>query len=177
MPKIFYAVFIIFALLLYACSASTDTRYSKDSQGKEIKKEKTETAREDDFDITPYKTTIEIREKTSNPKNIPFDVWYGYDETPEIQTSTSPADTVPGYRVEVISSDNLEEVNAVRTDVYFKTNEKSLYIIFEPPFYVLRVGDCKTINDAKALSFKLNQLGFSGTKIVNDLIIVQRSIK
>lgn len=178
MTKNFDSIILIFAIIFYSCAASTDTRYSKESEKKEIKKNKTETVLEDDFDISPYKTNIELAEKIKTSQTTPIDVWYGYDETAiDSQSNLVFTDTIPGYRVEVISSDNLDEVNTVRAEVYFKTNEKSLYVIFEPPFYVLRVGDCKSINEAKALSFKLNQLGFSGTKIVNDSILVQRQTK
>ncbi len=175
MNKLHFSFFLLFSsLLFFACSASTDTRYSKTKESKETSSTNIPSVEEDDFDISPYKTQIDIPSKSIETKKTPTDLWFGYNTTDSTQNLVSVTDTIPGYRVEVISSDNLDEVNSVRSEVYFKANEKALYVIFEPPFYVLRVGDCKTINDAKALSFKLNQLGFSGTKIVNDKIIVQR---
>ncbi len=163
--------FIYTAFLFYSCSASTDTRYAKEIEKEVPNSKEKEIIIEDDFDITPYKTKIEVPIGKKEEGNKPLDLWYGYpNEIQENQSSKTVIDTIPGYRVQVISTDDLEEANTIRSDVFFKTNEKDIYILFEPPFYVVRVGDYKNINDAKAISFKLNQLGFSGTKVVNDLI-------
>jgi hypothetical protein len=167
-------ILIPFALLLYSCSASTDSRYAKEIEGEKPDDVETNEV-EDDFDITPYKTTIEIPAENKETENRNLDLWYGYPkDSTEKQIRKTVVDTIPGYRVQVISTDNLDEANGVRSEVFFKTNEKDVYVIFEPPFYVVRVGDYKNINDAKALSFKLNQLGFPGTKVVNDLINIYK---
>ena len=166
---------ILLAILFYSCSASTDTRYSKDSEKEITKPEEKETIAEDDFDITPFKTKIEIPVEIKEAEDKPLDLWFGYPtDNPEDQTQKTLLDTIPGFRVQVISTDNLDEANGVRSEIYFKTNEKAIYVLFEPPFYIVRVGDCKNINDAKALSFKLNQMGFAGTKVVNDLINIYK---
>lgn len=171
----FIPIIILFAVLFYSCSASTDTRYSKDSEKDVSKSKEKETIVEDDFDIKPFQTNIEIPVKTKESDDKPLDLWFGYsNDIPEDETLKTVIDTISGYRVQVISTDNLEEANGVRSEIYFKTNEKAIYVIFEPPFYVVRVGDCKNINDAKALSFKLNQMGFAGTKVVNDLINIYK---
>lgn len=178
MIKLNFTPFILLlAVLVYSCSASTDTRYSKDSE-KEVHTEKEkeyETVIEDDFDINPYRTKIELPAVDKNPEEKPADLWFEYPiNNDEDITKKTIADTVAGYRVQVISTDNLEEANSVRSDLYFKTNEKAVYILFEPPFYIVRIGDYKNFNDAKALSFKLNQMGFAGTKVVNDLINIYK---
>lgn len=162
-------------LILSKCSASTDTRYSKESEKQKTEDVKLESIVEDDFDIAPFKTKLDIPEKKKEQSKQPIDLWLGYDDTvPSSQNEKSAVDTMPGFRVQVLSTDDLDEANSTRSEIYFKTNEKSIYILFEPPFYVVRVGDFKNINDAKAMSFKLNQLGFSGTKVVSDSIIVNR---
>lgn len=168
-------IVISFAIFFYSCSASTDTRYSKSSE-KEISKTKEEAIiTEDDFDIKPFHTKIEIPVESKETKDKPLDLWFGYSNNiPEDLTKTTLVDTIPGYRVQVISTDNLDEANGVRSEIYFKTNEKTIYVMFEPPFYIVRVGDFKNINDAKALSFKLNQMGFAGTKVVKDLINIYK---
>jgi len=171
----FLPIVIPIAVFFYSCSASTDTRYSKDSEKEKSKPVGTENIVEDDFDINPYKTKIEIPAENKKAKNKNLDLWFSYPkDSTEGQTQKTVIDTIPGYRVQVISTDNLDEANGVRSEVFFKTNEKDIYVVFEPPFYVVRVGDYKNINDAKALSFKLNQLGFSGTKVVNDLINIYK---
>ncbi len=166
---------IPFLILFYSCSASTDTRYSKDSEKEASSKKTEETIIEDYFDITPFRTKIEIPEAITEKKEKPLDLWFEYPADDTIgQSQKTVVDTMAGYRVQVLSTDNLEEANGVRSEIFFKTNEKAIYVLFEPPFYIVRVGDYKNMNDAKALSFKLNQLGFSGTKVVNDLINIYK---
>lgn len=171
-----FIIFFLIGVTLYSCSASTDTRYAKDAEKDASKTKAEEAIIEDDFDITPFRTEIEIPELDRETMKEPLDLWYDYPDTlsTEQTTKKTVSDTISGYRVQVISTDDLEEANGVRSEIYFKTNEKAVYVIFEPPFYVVRVGDCKNINDAKALSFKLNQLGFAGTKIVNDIINIYK---
>src|SRR3989337_3778936 len=146
----FSPIIILFAVLFYACSASTDTRYSKDSEKEITKTKEKEIIAEDDFDIKPYQTKIEIPAISNQEDDKPLDLWFDYPANiPEDQTKKTVLDTIPGYRVQVISTDNLDEANGIRSEIYFKTNEKAIYVIFEPPFYVVRVGDYKNINDAK----------------------------
>jgi len=171
----FLQIIIPFAVLFYSCSASTDTRYSKDAEKEVSKTKENEIIAEDDFDIKPFQTKFEIPFESKETKDVPLDLWFGYSaDIPEDQTKKTVVDTIQGYRVQVISTDNLDEANGIRSEIYFKTNEKAIYVIFEPPFYVVRVGDYKNISDAKTLSFKLNQLGFAGTKVVNDLINIYK---
>jgi hypothetical protein len=166
-----FSIVILISLLLISCSASTDTRYSKSVEKEDIPPIKHKSVVEDDFDIKPYQTEIEFRKNKITPDKKQLDLWFEYETKDSSElTAKTIIDTIPGYRVEVISTDNLDEANSIRSEIFFKTNEKAIYIIFEPPFYILRVGDYKNFNDAKAISFKLNQLGYSGTKVVNDLI-------
>jgi len=175
MSKLFFLLIIIpFIVLFYSCSASTDRRYSKDSEEISTEKDK-EAITEDDFDMGPFKTKIELPAKSKSKEDKPLDLWFDYPKSDSIEISTKTiVDTLSGYRVQVISTDNLDEANNVRSEIFFKTNEKAIYVLFEPPFYIVRVGDYKNFNDAKALSFKLNQMGFANTKVVNDLINVYK---
>jgi hypothetical protein len=53
--------------------------------------------------------------------------------------------------------------------VYFKLG-KDVYVNFEPPFYKVKVGDFTTRSEANDLKFKLNQLGYSEAKVVQETI-------
>jgi hypothetical protein len=171
----FLSIVIPVAVLFCSCSASTDTRYSKESEKEISKIKEKEIIVEDDFDIKPFQTKIEFPDESNKTNAKPLDLWFGYPKNiSEDQTHKTVVDTIPGYRVQVISTDDLDEANGIRSEIFFKTNEKAIYVIFEPPFYVVRVGDYKNISDAKALSFKLNQMGFAGTKVVNDLINIYK---
>ena len=171
---------VISLLVIYGCSASTSTRYSKDentnteSTKTEDKEISTTTKLDEDFDITPYKTEIVVPEKNTENENVNQNVWFDYGSS-EIETQNKIlTGTGNGYRVLVLTTDNLEEANQVKTDVYFGQNNNEVYIDFEPPFYKVKVGDFDNQKNAEDLRFKLNQLGFKEAKVINDKINIYK---
>jgi len=177
---IFLISLSLITILIYSCGSSTSTRYEK----KEDKVEKKETDKKaeivEDFDINPYRTKIEIKEKEKSDK-IDLNPWYGYeddslkgseDSSSEIIMDSSAVSTTNGYRVEVMSTDDLEEANSIRSEIYFKTNQKAVYIIFDPPFYKVQAGDFIKREDANQLLFKLNQMGYTSARVIQEMVNV-----
>ncbi len=62
--------------------------------------------------------------------------------------------TTDGYRVQVISTDDIDEANLVRSELYEKTTRKEVYIVFEPPFYKVKVGDFTSKSEAENLTLQ-----------------------
>ena len=158
-----------FAFLLLACSASTGSRYDTEEETKtntstEEKKEISE-----DFDITPYETNIDIDTPPLARDKLPSDVWYGYENSIS-DTIKNIIGTTDGYRVQVISTDDIDEANLIRSELYEKTTRKAVYIIFDPPFYKVKVGDFTSKSEAENLRFKLNQLGYTESKVVQETV-------
>lgn len=171
---------LISILLLAGCSASTGSRYEKDEKEKsesvtEDKKDNTDaTTLKEDFDITPYKTEIIIPEKKKSGVVENQNVWFDYG-SPEIETKTKTLiGTTDGFRVLVLTTDNLEEANQIKADVYFSQNSNETYIDFEPPFYKVKVGDFDNQKTADDLRFKLNQLGYKEAKVIKDKINIYK---
>jgi len=167
----------LISVLLISCSASTADRYGNDKNAAEKTEEKKEapTQKEDNenFDLTPYRATFNVEAKEKTMKTERPDVWYNYKTKVESDTSAPQiVGQVNGYRVQVYSSDNLEEADSIRTELYMKTNQKAVYITFEPPFYKVKVGDFLKISEANDLKFKLNQIGYTEARVVNDKINV-----
>jgi len=164
-------------ILFYSCSASTDTRYKTAeelSEEEEIINETPSNVIVEDFDFTPYRTVLDIPVKEINipvtTKNS--DVWYGYEES-ENDTSLhikKIIDKVPGYRVLLLTTDNLEEANALRAEIDSSSVRREVYIVFDPPFYKVMLGDFQKFSEAKDLSFKMNQLGYPEARVVNETI-------
>jgi SPOR domain len=96
-------------------------------------------------------------------------VWYGYGDTSSI-LERKIMGTTDGYRVQVISTDDIEEANRVRAEIYEKTARKEVYITFEPPFYKVKAGDFTSKSEADDFKFKLNQLGYTEAKVVQETI-------
>jgi len=166
--KLLFIVIVIISLL-FGCSASTGSRY--ETKNETEKETKTEVKKEvaEDFDITPYQTEIDIEAPPIATDKLPPDVWYGYDDS-LVEMQRQIVGTTDGYRVQVLSTDNIDEANQVRAEVYEKATMKEVYVIFEPPFYKVKVGDFTSKSEAENLRFKLNQLGYTESKVVQETV-------
>jgi hypothetical protein len=160
--------------IFYSCSASTDTRYETDKDKSNDKKE-TDVDIAEDFDFTPYRTKLDIpgKELSMPVSSGKSEIWYGYEET-ESDTSVilnkKIIDKAQGYRVLLLTTDNLDEANDLRTEIYFNSIRQDVYVIFDPPFYKVMAGDFSEYSEAKDLSFKMNQLGYTEARVVNETI-------
>jgi hypothetical protein len=177
MKHLLLALGILSMLVFYSCSASTSERYSSDERETDDSKtvaddEKTDTITED-FDFTPYRTKLDIPEKKLNfpTSSKSQDIWYDYEEIDTDTTSVKKIiDKVSGYRVLILTTDNLEEANNMQSETYFKKIQKQVYVIFDPPFYKVMVGDFTDYTNARNLSFKLNQMGYVEARVVNETV-------
>jgi hypothetical protein len=96
--------------------------------------------------------------------------WYDYDTTLSNSAVSIPIKQTAGYRVLVLTTDNLDEANKMKAEIYFKTDQKPVYISFDPPFYKVKAGDFVNSTEANALGFKLNQMGYSESKVIRDTV-------
>jgi len=108
-----------------------------------------------------------LREKPAT--KIKVDVWYGYDNN-NVELERKITGTTDGYRVQVLSTDDIDEANRVRTEIYEKTSRKEVYVIFEPPFYKVKAGDFTSKSEADDFKFKLNQLGYNEAKVIQETV-------
>jgi hypothetical protein len=162
----------ILILLFSACSASTGSRYENDKNSDGNEGDKAFIITEEDFDITPYKIKIDIEE--SGTRNAEFvDAWYEYgtdSNNLNITSNRKIIGTVDGFRVLVIATDDMDEANSVRSNIYKQIKRKEVYISFEPPFYKVKVGDFTDITQTNNLKFKLNQLGYTEARVVQETV-------
>ena len=161
----------VIAVILAGCSASTGSRYETKEEPKTSTTATTEVKKvvEEDFDITPYETEIDIEVPLLIGDKLPSDVWYEYN-TSTTDSTKKIIGTTDGYRVQVISTDDIDEANLIRSEIYEKTTRKEVYINFEPPFYKVKVGDFTSKSEAENLRFKLNQLGYTESKVVQETV-------
>lgn len=163
----------ISVLILYGCSAKTTIRYEKP---KETTRDNTTTTKinlKEEFDYSQFRKSLDLPEENLTPTTVPSnygDIWYDYE-------SSTPGDKVivnktNGFRVLVLVTDILDQANEMRSDIYFKTNQRAIYVDFESPFYRVKVGDYTDINKARELSFRLNQMGYQAAKVIPDSVNV-----
>lgn len=168
--KILFCISILFSFILISCGTSTGSRYPQE-QAQQKKTETDSTAYSENFDLTKYHSKIDIKDKAKPADSSSTDVWYSYHASPNTSdTAQTVIKTLPGYRALVLSTDNLDEANNMRSEIYFKTDHAPVYVIFDPPFYKVEAGDFTDINDAQSLSFKLKQMGYNDVRVVSETI-------
>lgn len=161
--------------LLTACGTSTGSRYSKSDTSDEQKSDQsTEVSIPkdliEDFDISPYKSKIELKDKKPTSASDNKEIWFEYNSSSKDYGRKILSGTADGYRILVTSTDNLEEANQIKADVFGKLDRNEIYIDFDPPFYKVKVGDFNDQKTADNLRFKLNQLGYKEAKVIKDKI-------
>ncbi len=164
-------IFVIM-ILLASCSASTGSRYEKDKESVERKRSDSLVIVKEDFDITPYKTKINVSEYSTDSDKL-YDVWYQHETNNTdsmIVKNGKIVASVDGYRILIIASDNMEEASSIREDIKEQIRRKEVYISFEPPFYKVKVGDFTDLAEANNLKFKLNQLGYTEARVVKETV-------
>jgi hypothetical protein len=163
--------YLVTVLLIASCGSSIDStsnRYKHTEEKKVPVIEKSDSPLKEDFDFTPYFLKIKQDEKPQISSNSNNDeLWWNY---PKTDNSKKVTVRQPGYRVQVLATDNLDEAQQMRSDIYFKTNKNDIYISFQSSLYKVKVGDYETPSGANNLAFKLNQLGFSPTQVVADTV-------
>ncbi len=168
MNKLIFTLGFVPIIFFHAgCSASTSSRYEKTNGNGDNEN----VTVNEDFDITQYKTKIEL-ETISNNQGI-SDVWYEYENDSEdsnFSRNLKIIRTVDGYRVLVLATDNMNAANSVRADILAKIKRKEVYISFEPPFYKVKIGDFTDITESNNLKFKLNQLGYTEARVIQETV-------
>jgi len=171
-----FSFFLMFlTLLIIGCSSSVDNRYRKEdlSSKKEDSSLNSDTVK---FDFAPFKTSLPISRERKDPvvKVIPESdhsgIWTGYSEN----QAPSSLLRAYGYRVQLAETEDFHEAENIRTDLYFKTVARRIYIDFESPFYKVKIGDFTNSFDAKEYNFRLTQMGFNNTTIVRDSINIYK---
>ena len=90
-------------------------------------------------------------------------------ETEEDTTQTYTMAKVPGYQVQIAALSNQEESMEIRRSAMLKFTE-DVYLIFDSPYYKVRVGNCITRNQAEDLQRKAVRLGFPDAWIIRTTV-------
>ena len=77
-----------------------------------------------------------------------------------------------GYRLLVINTNNRDEATAAKTKVYTFFPELKSYLLYQAPYFKLKVGNFKDKKEAEAYQKKLQKYFPDGVFIMNDTIEV-----
>ena len=156
--------------LLAGCGETRETFRSVGSEENQSKKAPLSyyeaTLRPSDFD-----EEVEIVQKAHAqssgfiPLNIPS------DSTVVVEEATQ------GFRVQIFASSSIDEANAAKTVAEEKVLRDSIYIVYDPPVYKVRVGDYATRFEANQHLTRLVNIGYPDAWVVADRIVLRRNVR
>jgi len=86
--------------------------------------------------------------------------------------SRNARSTAPGFRIQVISTNNRAKALEAKTKVYQQFPELKAYLLYQSPNYRLRVGNFKDRMEAETYLEDMKSIFPTGIYIVNDRIEV-----
>ena len=89
------------------------------------------------------------------------------------ETTRENRRTAPGYRILVINSNDRKKVFAAKAKIYQLYPELKPYLLYQAPYYKLKVGNFRTKEEAEEYRVELSRDFPSGLYIVRDIIEVK----
>lgn len=82
-----------------------------------------------------------------------------------------------GYRIQIFASGSIDEANAMRLTAFQHITEDSLYVVYDPPVYKVRIGDFPTRAEANQKLATVIAQGFTDAWVVGDRIIQRKLVR
>lgn len=77
---------------------------------------------------------------------------------------------IPGFRVQVGFSEDIEIANQIKNDLTSRLPDGNVYLVFETPYYKIRVGDFETRSIANSTVRMLMEIGYRDAWVVPDRV-------
>ena len=128
-----------------------------------VRKEKLSTF-EKSFKPSEYDTDIELLHKKENQARTIVDV--------PVETFTvAEPETVQGFRIQVLSSNNYDEAITLRNTLNVELPAQWVYMVYDAPTYKVRVGDYTNRADANLAVDGFIEKGYKGAWVVPDRVV------
>ncbi len=163
---------IVFCALV-GCSPSNpdvtgEQKQSQDSQ-KEVKRPLS--YYEATLDPSQYEDEVEVVEKKKTEERDTTELRIPKDSAVVQETSQL------GFRIQIYSTSNIDEAMRMRTNVLAKLPQDSVYVVYDPPVYKIRLGDFPTRYDASIELPTIVDMGYADAWIVPDNIVRRKVIQ
>jgi len=89
------------------------------------------------------------------------------------ETTRESRRTANGYRILVINSNDRSKVFAAKAKIYQNYPELKPYLLYQPPYYKLKVGNFRTHEEAEDYQRALSKDFPTGLYIIRDIIEVK----
>ncbi len=162
-----------FALFLLACSSSKES-----SENESLPKPPV---------AQGQKAPLATFESTFRPSEYDEDVGAGEQRLADHRTqpdSDASSDSMKveeeillGFRIQIFVSQSIDEANRARHSAAQLITADSLYVVYDPPVYKVRVGNYRTQSDANSALTSIVQKGYPDAWIVTDRIIQRKFVR
>ena len=117
---------------------------------------------------TDFIKPSDFEDKSPNFPNVVLPS-FSSEKTTQKDTISSLNNLEKGYRVQIIISQNENELIEIQDKIMQKTDEK-IYIIFELPNYKLRIGNFISRKEAENFQRKIVKLGYKTAWVVPTMV-------
>jgi len=126
-----------------------------------------------------------VFERTLNPSDFDEEVSMVKETQPDslkpVLLEATDGDTLvveevvtQGFRIQIYASNKIDEATAVRLAASEQLPEDSIYVVYDPPVYRVRVGDFQTRVEASRRLPSITSLGYPDAWVVGDRIVLRR---
>jgi hypothetical protein len=155
---LFFIVLTLLSCSLSQFSGKSDADKNKAGTGVYDENFDPMTLNDDTFKVTPADQGGN-RGATSQPITVP-----------KTEKADGIEETVQGYRVQLAATTDENRARDLKKEAMLKLKAK-IYLIFESPNYKVRVGDCRTFDEAKLLKQEVTGSGFPEAWIVKSNVV------
>ena len=164
-----YLVTIIFVFLILGCSTTKNMATKKQPAKEEEKKTGIVNEffdplilNEDDLKV---KKTIAAESKSDQVK----------EDASQSGNEFQKTETVAGFRVQICAVSNEERAKEIQRDALLKFINEDVYLIYDNPYYKVRVGNSPTRYEADKLQQLAIEKGFEDAWVVRTNITVKQN--
>lgn len=170
MGQLYRKIGLLLLFVLAGCGESKETFRSMGSDDNQSRKAPLgyyeSTLRPSDFDEeVEIVQTTHVQSSGLTPLEIPSD------------SSVVVEEIAQGFRVQIYASSSIDEANAAQTVAEEKGIRNSIYIVYDPPVYKVRVGDYETRFEANQQLTRLVNIGYPDAWVVADRIVLRKTIR
>lgn len=163
------AMIVAAALLILGCGSS------RSPQGDDV----------DELAVQPgTQAPLSVYERTLNPSDFDEDVAVVRETQPDslkpIPFEEVGADSVvmeevvtQGFRIQIYASKKIDDAAARRADAAEKFPQDSVYVVYDPPVYRVRIGDFPTRLEASRRLPSIASEGYPDAWVVADRIVLR----
>ena len=175
--KLLFAGIILLTILMVGCASSKQSQEEEKLKYEQPKyeqpKDKTHTLSEYESTFNPVDFDQEIEsakkakhqeQKQQNPLIIPKDSLIVQEEV------------VEGFRIQIFSSSNLDEISLMKNLALEKFVGDSIYVVYDAPVYKVRIGDFVNRYEANQRLPEFVEKGYRDAWVVPDRIVQRKLV-